>query len=75
MLERACEWSKTLREAADSMTKAWPKAVPAWRRALLAFKADNSKPNPFAEPDVGKLVCTCVYDPKLTDPQVLRWSS
>lgn len=75
MLERACKWTKILRKAADLMTKAWPKAVPAWRRMLLAFKQANSNPNPFEEPDVGKAVCTYAYDRKLIDPQVPCWSS
>ena len=54
MLERACKWAKIQREAADAMTEAWPQSVPAWRGALLAYKQDNSNPNPFEEPETGK---------------------
>ena len=54
MLERACEWVKIQRETADAMTKAWPQSVPAWRKVLLAYKQNNSNPNPFKEPETGK---------------------
>lgn len=54
MLKRANKWAKIQREAADSMTKAWPQLVPGWRKMLLAYKQDKSKQNPFEEPDIGK---------------------
>ena len=51
MLTRAFEGAKTQREAANSMTLAWPQSVPAWRKMLTAYKNDQSQPNPFEEPD------------------------
>jgi len=59
MLKRASEWAKTQGEAADSMTRAWSRSVPRWRKMLLEYKKDNSKPNPFEEPDLGKSVHIC----------------
>jgi hypothetical protein len=50
-LERASNWAQVQRKAADLMTVAWPEFVPDWRKMLLAYKQDRSKPNPFAEPD------------------------
>jgi hypothetical protein len=56
MLNRACEWAKTQREAADSMSIAWSQSVPAWRKMLLEFKEDRSNPNPFENPDASMSV-------------------
>lgn len=70
LLNRACKWGKIQREALDSMTKAWPRGVPRWRKMLLAFKKDKSNPNPFEEPDLGMLFTyTCTLE--LNEPQVL----
>ena len=68
MLKRACEWAKIQREAADSMTKAWPQAVSGWRKMLIAYKQDKSKPNPFEEPDIGEFAHAHPYYPGLNDP-------
>ena len=54
MLKRASEWAETQREAAKSMSQALSRSVPGWRKMLLAYKQDKSKPNPFEEPDPGK---------------------
>ena len=54
MLEKARKWAKTQRRVADSMTATWSDFVPSWRGMLLAYKEDESKPNPFEEPDPGK---------------------
>lgn len=54
MLERASEWAKIQRKAADAMTLAWDQFVPKWRQMLLNHKQDSAKPNPFQEPDPGK---------------------
>jgi hypothetical protein len=54
MLERAWKWSKIQREAADSLTVAWAEFVPGWKKMLLAYKEDDTKPNPFEDPDPGK---------------------
>ena len=61
MLIRASESAKAQREAADSMSKAWHKSVPGWRKILLAYKQDNSKPNPFEEPDPGTSTYVCMW--------------
>jgi hypothetical protein len=63
-LERAIKGSETQRKEADSMTLAWSKYVPDWRRMLNAYKQDQSNPNPFEEPNPGKLVhvCACVLE-------------
>ena len=39
---------------ADSVTKAWSRYVPSWRKMLLKYKRDKSKPNPLEEPDPGR---------------------
>jgi len=72
MLEQACKWAKTLREAADLMTKAWPKAVPRWRRMLLAYKQAKSNLNPFEEPDSGRILRTHEWNCTLNNLQVPR---
>ena len=54
MLERAWKWSKIQREAADSMTTTWSEFSPGWKKMLIAYKKDKSKPNPFEEPNPGK---------------------
>lgn len=63
MLEQAIRWANVQREAADSMTTAWADFVPDWRKKLLAYKRDRSKPNPFEEPDPGKStsICDTIY--------------
>ena len=61
MLTRALELAKAHREAANSMSKAWYKTVPGWRKMLLAYKQDNSKPNPFEEPDPGMSTYVCMW--------------
>ena len=53
-LERSIEWAQVQRKEADSVTKAWSRYVPGWRKMLLEYKRDKSKPNPFKEPDPGR---------------------
>lgn len=36
------------------MTLAWSQFVVGWRKMLLDYKKDQSKANPFEEPDPGK---------------------
>ena len=57
MLTWALEWAKTQREAANSMTLAWSQSAPAWRKMLVAYKNDQSEPNPFEEPDPSTFIC------------------
>jgi len=56
MLENAWRWAKIQRDAADSMDATWPEFVPDWKKMLIAYKKDKSKPNPFKEPDPGKRI-------------------
>ena len=60
-LVRAVKWAKIQRKEAESMTLAWSQFVPDWRNMLRAFKRDQSKPNPFEEPDPGRFafIYTC----------------
>lgn len=67
MLKRASVWARIHREAADSMTNGWSRSVPGWRKMLRAYKQDQSKPNPFEEPDPGKSIRTCMRDPELNN--------
>ena len=36
------------------MTSAWAPYVPSWSRMIRAYKKDQSKPNPFEEPNTGR---------------------
>lgn len=56
-LERATEWAGVQRKEANSMTLAWSQFVTGWRKMLLDYKKDQSKANPFEEPDPGKFAC------------------
>lgn len=58
MLERAIKWAKKQREAAESMTAAWSRSVPSWRRMLIAYKNNQSNPNPFEAPDPSTFIHT-----------------
>jgi hypothetical protein len=40
------------------MSAACSESVPTWRKLLLAYKEDLSKPNPFKEPDPGMSIHT-----------------
>lgn len=51
------------------MTLAWPKAVPRWRKMLLAYKQAKTNPNPFEEPYPGKIIDMRTYNGKLNDSQ------
>ena len=75
MLKRASEWATIQRKSADAMTGAWYPYVPGWRGALLAYKKDKSKPNPFEEPDPGKPAYKCVHGLKLNSPQTMYYES
>ena len=61
MLTRASKLAKAHRKAADSMSKAWSKLVPGWRKVLLAYKRNKSNPNPFEEPDPGMSAFMCAW--------------
>ena len=53
-LERSIEWAQVQRREADSITMAWARYVPGWRKMLVEYKRDKSKPNSFEEPDPGR---------------------
>jgi hypothetical protein len=65
MLERAFKWAKIQHDAADSMTEAWPNYVPKWRRMLKRYKRKQTEPNPFEQPNTGKLTCACTCNREL----------
>ena len=55
----AWKWVKIQCQVADSMTATWSDFIPSWRDMLLAYKEDESNPNPFEEPDPSKwFLCT-----------------
>lgn len=58
-------WADIQRNEADLMSLAWPKYVSDWRQVLSAYKRDQSNPNPFKDPDPGKLACVCPCTLKL----------
>ena len=53
------------------MTLAWSKAVPRWRKMLLAYKQAKMNPNPFKEPDPG-IIGMRAYNGKLNNSQKLH---
>ena len=70
-LQRANKGAKIQCKEADSMTHAWLWYVPSWRKMVLDYKKDQSKPNPFEEPDPCRLAYICIIFLKLTD--LGRW--
>lgn len=54
-LKRAIKGAKLQREEADSIARAWEPFVSDWSKMLSAYKADKSKPNPFQEPQNGRV--------------------
>lgn len=64
MLKRALKWAKTQREAANSMTLAWSRSVPAWRKTLITYKSGRSKLNPFEEPDASTSISAAFATPE-----------
>jgi len=53
VLERSWKWSKSQRAVATSLGEAVsPKTLEAWQKVVADYKADPSKPNPFAEPEI-----------------------
>ena len=66
-LERANEGAGIQHKEADSMTAAWLRYTPSWMEMVVGYKKDRSKPNPFEEPDSGKLTHICNMFLKLTD--------
>ena len=47
------------------MMRARSQRVQTWRKMLRASKEDQSKPNPFEEPDNGVLTRMSTHDPEL----------
>ena len=66
-LERANKGAKIQCKEADSMTLAWLQYVPSWRKMVLDYKKDRSKPNPFEESDPGRPTYICDMFLKLTN--------
>ena len=66
-LERSLKWARVQREEADSMSVAWSRFVPGWRKMLHEYKRDKSKPNPFEEPNPGRSAHMCVHVFKLNN--------
>jgi len=58
VLERSWKWSKSQRAVATSLGEAVsPKTLEAWQKMVADYKADPSKPNPFAEPEISMFFC------------------
>jgi hypothetical protein len=54
-LEKAWKWSKAQREVAKSLdATAKPLTLLRWKKMVIEYKADRSKPNPFQETEVGE---------------------
>jgi hypothetical protein len=54
-LEKAWKWGKAQREVATSLdATVSEKTLLRWKKMVIEYKKDRSKPNPFHEPEMGE---------------------